>query len=305
MKVVKKARKLVETTLRITGTEKYFLCLSNRKAPDFIIIGAMKSGTTSLFHYLRNHSGIISSNLKELYFFSTNYSHGIYSYLKHFPYKMNSQSKLVFEASTTYLHDPITAERIKRVLPNVKLIAILRDPIERAISHYNFNSSESSAFVKENYKSYEKRDIISAFHDDLNGKEKRMIFKYCNLGLYGKQIERYYNLFKRENLLILDFHELEFYPRILLKKISEFLGIDSIEFDSFNANRKKIATVDSDTFNEKKVLNIYNTLDYDIKIPKELERELIEFYREDVKKLLTLTSMDFDWSKKYLVRKHL
>lgn len=192
MNLTKSACKLVKRGLQKTNTEKFYIRLSDRKAPDFLIIGAMKSGTTSLFHYLRNHSQIASADDKELYFFSFNYKYGVFSYLKHFPYKKQIDSKLVFETSATYLHDPESALKIKKVLPSVKLICILRDPIERAISHFNFYSNKSSAFVLENPLDYEQRSIEEAFEDDLEGREKRMIFKYCNFGLYGKQLKKYY-----------------------------------------------------------------------------------------------------------------
>jgi hypothetical protein len=112
--------------------------------PDFIIIGAMKSGTTSLYNYLVQHPNVLKGAKKEIHFFDWQYEKGLPYYRSQFPtqpYKifMRSFRKYEFicgEASPYYFFHPHVARRVAQDLPHVKLIAILRNPVDRAYSHY-------------------------------------------------------------------------------------------------------------------------------------------------------------------------
>jgi len=107
--------------------------------PNFFLIGAMKSGTTSLYQYLSYHSLIKGPTIKEPCYYSYNYSKGLFWYLSKFPLRWPyGKNRLFFDPSPVYLHDPLAPERICKDYPDAKLIIILRDPIERAISHYNY-----------------------------------------------------------------------------------------------------------------------------------------------------------------------
>src|SRR5699024_9381850 len=112
---------------------------SQFSTPNFLIIGAPKAGTTSLFQYLAKHQHIIPSQKKELLYFSVNQRMGLRGYLKNFPLKQEKMNKLTFEASPSYLFYPNGLQRIKRLFPGIKLVVLLRDPVNRAFSQWNFN----------------------------------------------------------------------------------------------------------------------------------------------------------------------
>lgn len=278
----------------------YYKLISKNSYPDFLIIGALKSGTTSLYQYLANHSEIVSSSIKETNYFSWEYYRGIKYYLNFFPQKTLTNNKLVFEACPHYLVDPQSAHRIKKILPKVKIIAILRDLIERAISNYNYFSSPTSFFGIRKPEELDKRNVNQALLDDLQSKEKRIFRQYSRLSLYAKQLKSYYDKFNKESILLLDFDELKSSPKSLLKKASGFLNINYDEYNTFNETAEAILSGVSFKKNENKALNIYNKQEYSLNIDKNLEKQLIHFYSEDVKKLLKLTGISVGWSEKYL-----
>ena len=277
-----------------------YIKLNKKKLPDFLIIGAMKSGTTSLYQYLIGHPEILGSAEKEPSYFSWKYNVGIHNYLSFLPDKKKSKGKLVFEASATYLHDPLASKRIKQILPNVKIIAILRDPIERAISHYYYHSNPKSNYAKKNPESLEKRDVENAFLDDINRITKIWDKQYCHFSLYGEQLKSYYELFDNNKILVLDFEMLSKNPREILLRISDFLEIAPSYFSLFKQTDNKIDSVNSFTSVKKKELSIYNAQNYSINISQELENKLLDFFKKDVSQLIDLTHVNFHWSKRYL-----
>ncbi|MBU0638918.1 MAG: sulfotransferase domain-containing protein, partial [Planctomycetes bacterium] len=113
--------------------------------PDLLIIGAQKAGTTSLHRYLCRHPNVLGPWSKEVHYFDIQYDKGTTWYRTHFPswpYKClkdirRGRRSLAFETSPYYLFHPCVPERVHKLLPNVKLIAILRDPVGRAYSHYH------------------------------------------------------------------------------------------------------------------------------------------------------------------------
>lgn len=182
-----------------------------RALPDFIIIGGMKCGTSSLFKYLGQHPQLYSSNYKELRYFSHDeyYFQGEKWYRTKFPKSETvPEDALVFEASPDYLHYSKAPMRMVNLLPDIKLIALLRNPTERAISHY--------------------------FHDLKKGRRQDETWKvlqdekslYMRRGRYKDQLGLYYKSFKPENILIINSERLFEDTAETLKKIYQFLEID-------------------------------------------------------------------------------
>lgn len=187
------------------------------RMPDFLIIGAMKSGTTSFFNLLGRHPSIFVPYWKELQYFSRDhkYALGEKSYTEHFTEAKKDQ--IVGEGSTCYSrwpHYPHAAERIAARLPDIKLIYLMRHPVERAYSHYGHIMQER--IVK-------KEGPILTFEEALRD-DKEII----DASLYKMQIERYLELFERDQILFLTFDELVSSPDELLQQTQEFLGVEPI-----------------------------------------------------------------------------
>ena len=206
-----------------------------RRLPDFIIIGAQKSGTTSLFNYLSRHPQVIPSFTKEVHYFDGGKDPGIDTYARgsgwyraHFPIKtMSGRYTLTGEASPLYIFNPAVPQRIFRLLPQVKLIALLRNPVERAVSHY----------YHERRKGREPLSILEAFDSEakriqtaLQEKDYKNLnfinFTYLKRGLYAEQLERYFNFFDKNQILIIKSENFFTNPGRAMIPVCRFLGID-------------------------------------------------------------------------------
>jgi hypothetical protein len=208
---------------------------ARRALPDFIIIGAMKSGTSSLFTFLSQHPQLIAASRKEVHFFDgglkptkDNYAQGPAWYREHFPLKRDiSAGQKTFEASPLYIFNPLAPRRIAELLPSVKLIAILRNPTDRAISHY----------FHETRKGRESLPIMSALlaEDErlrpvLQAQDyKSSTYIHCSFksrGRYREQLDRYVDLFGPEQMLILGAEKFYADPTSSLQQVCRFVGVD-------------------------------------------------------------------------------
>ena len=197
------------------------------RLPDFLVIGPQKSGTTALYKYITDHPQIYPASNKEILFFDSKYSFGLDWYKSHFPI-ISSRTYLTGEASPTYLINSIkAAERILQILPEVKLIFIIRDPVDRAISDYYMKvrdgledrSLEEAIFSEINFLSEKKVDILNP----------RKEFKKNNKGyirnsLYFYFLSVYYEKFKSKNCLLIEAQELKINPKQVMNSVFNFLG---------------------------------------------------------------------------------
>lgn len=198
-----------------------------RPLPDFIIIGAQKSGTSSLHKYLCQHPNIKSSFKKEVHFFDRdlNLSGGEFWYRSYFPLRISHDTK-IFEASPSYLFNPLVPCRINDLLPNVKLIIMLRNPVERAISHY-FHSKK---LKRENTTIYEaltteESRIHKAVSEKNYNSYEFINFSYKIRGIYKPQIEHYLDFFSREKILIINSESFFSKPESTLSKVFNFVDV--------------------------------------------------------------------------------
>ncbi len=199
--------------------------------PDFLIIGAMKAGTTSLHSYLGKHPEIHTSELKEINFFSSeeNYNKGIHWYKKHFITK----KKIKGESSQSYSRAHMTKnvpDKIHETIPNVKLIYILRDPVERIISHYYETVSQDTYILK---------NFVSSIIKNPNN-------KWVKTSSYFWQLEKYLPYFKREQFLFITSEELKKSKLETLNKVFSFLDVEEI-------NDEIIFDFEKNTRSEKKI----------------------------------------------------
>ncbi|MEE2931631.1 MAG: sulfotransferase [Bacteroidota bacterium] len=196
---------------------------------DFFIVGAPKAGTTSLFYYLKSHPDIIMSSVKEpnyftyqeilnqnLYYKKENFGiNTLERYHALFPPQVDS--KKFGEGSVSYLFYPDTANKIYEYNPNAKIIIMLRDPIERAFSHYLMDYR--LGYVTESFQSIIQKE---SKHPDIN----LYYQQYVELGLYYQQVKRYINIFGADNTLLINYSDFQSKTQEIIKKVFSFLDVD-------------------------------------------------------------------------------
>ncbi|MDR3646441.1 MAG: sulfotransferase domain-containing protein [Candidatus Babeliales bacterium] len=218
----------------------YQITLSNWSV-DFLIIGAAKCGTTSLYNYLIQHPDILPAAQKEVHYFDLNYERGLDWYKSHFLEK--SPGKITGEASPFYLYHPLVPERVFKLLPKTKLIVLLRDPVERAISDY-FYTYPGMSFEEALQKEVE---IIKQELDKINNDQYYDIYSiikysYLTRGIYIDQIKRWREYFPKEQMLFLIYDDLCNDPKGTVNKVFKFLGLPELtlkKYDIFNKTFKK------------------------------------------------------------------
>jgi hypothetical protein len=179
--------------------------------PSFLGIGAQRSGTSWLYEQLKNHPDIFMPERKEIHFFDKNYELGIDWYKNFFPDNKKSFSDRVCgEISPGYLYTNDAAQRILKYIPDCKIIAILRNPIDRCYSQYKYsvrNNSDQRSFIE----FARQTDALS-------------------ISLYSEQVKRFKTNFPTESFLCLIFEEVMSDPPNALKQIGNFIGVDSTKF---------------------------------------------------------------------------
>lgn len=200
-------------------------------APNFFIVGAAKAGTTSLHAYLSSHPQVFMSALKEPHYFADfDVSRELDNFLPvirsrrdyHDLFKNSDGYIAVGEASPSYLCDPVAAKRIKSAIPTAKIIISLRNPVDRAYSHYlmEFNrGTETLPFDK-------------ALECDLRRREMGWgkAAQYTELGLYADQVRSFLNVFGRDQVLIILFEDLVRDTNGTMQQVARFLGIDPFAY---------------------------------------------------------------------------
>lgn len=191
--------------------------------PNFLGIGAQKSGTTWLYDILVNHPEVyMPRDKKEIHFFDNNYSKGLNWYLKFF--EKFSSEKVIGEITPKYIFDTKVPSLVKKELgSDMKFIVILRNPVTRFISSYKYVQQRS------NYKG-----SIEEFYNSNNDAYLR--------GLYSEQLKNWFKYFNRNKFLVLIFEEEVKNPKETLDKLSEFLEIDRNKFDTNVLDKKSNAS---------------------------------------------------------------
>jgi hypothetical protein len=183
--------------------------------PTFLIIGAAKSGTTSLALYLEAHPEVYVASRKEVRFFDRHWAEGVPWYEEHF--RAAGDARVVGEGSPSYFHDPQVPARVAETLPDVRLVALLRDPVARALSAYHFAVGLGR----------EQRDLQTALEDELAGRDSgSFVPRYLETGRYAEHLERWHRLVPPERLHVELFEELRDSPGPVFSRICAFLGVD-------------------------------------------------------------------------------
>jgi hypothetical protein len=189
--------------------------------PSFFVVGAQKAGTSSLHQRLCEYPAIRLPLLKETHFFSSDdqFARGVDWYLRQFP-EIVSDS-IVGEVAPDYLFSPAAPGRIKALIPRPRLIFIFREPLQRAYSHYLMS-------VRNGYENLPFALALRMEPDRMNCGQGRKFLSYFSRSLYVEQLQRYLELFPREDMLFLKFEDLVDQGETGLAtflKIAEFLGL--------------------------------------------------------------------------------
>ena len=199
-----------------------------QKRPSFIIGGAQKSGTTSLHYYLVQHKSIFMpiGERQETHFFDVehNYDKGFEWYLARFT--GHEQEQIMGQTSPLYLYVEQVPERIHQHLPDVKLIFILRHPVDRAYSHYwhVWKKNREKLSFREAIKHEEERIKKDFWH--------KRNFSYLSRGRYITQIQRFVHYFPMSQMLFIIFEDFKDEPNSTLKRCFEFLQVENnLEID--------------------------------------------------------------------------
>jgi len=255
-----------------------------RELPNFIIVGAVRCGTTSLYYDICDHSCVLPAAYDEIGFFDSNYELGIHWYKSMFPTKFKRkkiESKtgicITGEDTPFYFWDTKAIERIKKEIPKIKLIFLLRNPIDRAYSNYHLGvrlGSENLTFEE----SIKKEMMLLMKNNDIenDGIEKFLRPRsYIAKGLYYHQIKNWFKVFSKDQILVLSTENLSKNPHQTLKKIFNFLDLPNEQIQ--NIQKRKVGNYQ--------------------KINEETRQFLKKFFESHNEKLFNLLESKFEWDK--------
>jgi Sulfotransferase domain len=250
-----------------------------RLLPDYLIIGAQRAGTSALHRFLYRNAHVGKARWKEVHYFDLNYERGISWYRRHFPTvvtKAWAERRLggrfvTGEATPYYLFHPLVPARVRETLPGVKLIAVLRDPVARAYSHYQHEYRGGNERLSFDEALARERERLGA--EEHPGDAHRR-FSYLARGVYVDQLERWFTLFPREQILVLKSEDLFKRPTRVVAAVCELIGVPpSPRVRPRRSRPQTYPPLDSST-----------------------RASLSEYYREHNERLYELLGRDFGWN---------
>ncbi len=271
--------------------------------PNFIIAGAEKSGTSSLSFYLSEHPDIYVPAVKEQHFFDKkeNYKKGLDWYQKQFD-GWNGE-KAAGECTPFYMYDEECPLKIIKGFPEIKIIFILRNPVDRAYSNYwhQVQGGKELHCFETALKIEKKRIKKSRYHN--------FTYSYIQKGFYSVQIERFLKFFKADQILILKFEELKNNPQKVMNKMYSFLGVELIENQNNIGNVKNKSVLPASKlvqFAAREVFGktilfkaiakanlIFGEKEYP-PMKEDTRKMLVDFYSKDVEKLENISGLSFE-----------
>ena len=271
---------LIRRTLREIYFQSRRLNSSSRRLPDFLVIGAQKGGTTSLYYYLVEHPQVRPSFREEVHFFDNNYGREIGWYRAHFPTEKKGADFLVGEATPYYLFHPHAPARVAVTVPDAKLLVLLRNPVDRAYSHYQHQLRRHREWL-----SFE--EAIEREPERLAGETERMLcdesyyslayqrHSYLARGRYNEQLQAWFRLFPRDQFLIRDAETFRTETGKIYSEVLDFLGLPQYKLDAFPK---------------------YNSRKYE-KMKPETQERLIEYFREPNEQLFETLGTRYEWDR--------
>ncbi|QLH04006.1 sulfotransferase [Nitrosopumilus oxyclinae] len=265
---------------------KYAKLSSNyHSLPDFLIIGAAKSGTSSLYEYLNQHPSILPCVVKEPNYFTAYYNRGLDWYKSCFPFKAKrffcpEKKFLTGEATARYYWYPFAPERVKQLLPNCKIILLLRNPVERSYSHYKMRYKNKIIDQTFEQEILDEPKRIEGEWDKMLNDENYFSFKfnsngYLTKGLYINYITKWFELFPKKQILVIKAEDFFSNPEKITNETLEFLGLPSIKLKNYEIMRKGL----------------------DDKLTSDIRKKLIDYFKPYNQKLYDFLNVDFGWDK--------
>lgn len=258
------------------------LLSTERMLPSYIIFGSMRSGTSSLYHALTDHPHILPALRKQANYFDANYERGLRWYRSHFPTRRAARHLerrvgapvITGEASPEYIFCPEAPARIARDLPEVRLIALLRNPVDRAWSHYHH-----SRRLGEEQLSFEEALVAEPQRlgdtDPAQAARALHVHGYLAQGRYADFLTSWYQLFDAQRILILRAEDMFADPHATIEQVVQFLGLPSwspARYEPLNEGR-------------------YGQMS------PQLRAELVELFREPNQRLAELIGRDMGWDR--------
>ena len=248
--------------------------LNRRPRLDFLVVGAEKAGTTAMFSYLKRVPGVYIPLPKELNFFDraawgdgTDFSH------LHRWFMLAPRGAILGEATPTYLMNPECFPRIRSYNPDMRIIAILRSPIRRAFSAWNFRRVRFR----------DKRDFMTAVRVEIESKGDLSVarenkYRYMSAGLYASQIRALRETFDEDQLLLIKFEDFNRDQETWVRRAARHIGAE----DAFPFEKTRRP----------------NAWGYKHRLEKEQFEELLPYYEEDITEVEALTGWDCgDWRR--------
>jgi hypothetical protein len=252
--------------------------------PDFVVIGGKKCGTTYLYHLLSLHPLVEPAATKELHFFDALFDEGVEWYRRCFPKpKLKDGRNTITGEATPYMAAHHAPERMAEVIPQARLIALLRNPVDRAYSHYQMlarkereTHSFEEAITAKKPRRASKGGRTSGPGEDGPRLDDRC--KYLSRGVYVDQLVRWSEFFPKEQMLVLKSEDFFEDPQRTLKAAFEFLGLPNWEFEASEIVPKR-----------------RNKGSYEEGMNPATRRRLKEYFEPHNKRLYDFLGQDFGW----------
>ena len=256
--------------------------------PDFLIIGAMKCGTTTLFEMMSSHPGVEAPVTKEIQFFSQpkNYARGERWYRAHFPSERRIHERAEVLGyrpqtgeATPAMSVPMHAENAVALVPSARLIVTLRDPVERAYSHFQHMRHHAIPERRSFFEALQaeqqllKNGVTVNAENFSRTRQPLVKFGYLNRGRYALELEHWLRHFTREQMLIINFDAWKHEPEQAAAQVTEFLGLPSHDYQARRSNRGV----------------------YPEPMPANCREFLTEYYRPWNRRLFELLGEDWGW----------
>lgn len=243
-----------------------------RTLPDFVIIGAAKAGTTSLYAWLCEHPDVVRARAKEIHYFSWFHYRGDDWYRYFFPLEReraayvaeHGRPFITGEASPSYMLEAGAPQRMAKLIPDAKLIVQLRNPVDRAYSQFQMRRRDG----QEPIESFP--DAVETEGEQVGPAVNRT---YVARGRYAEQLERWFKVFPREQFHVLAMEDLAVDPQGALDGVHEFLRLQPRRAD--NLDPRYVSKYDA--------------------MPPQDRARLTEYFRPHNERLYELLGRDFGW----------